>query len=98
MIDCLSRRRAAKSNAWVSMLSDGFSVSGGKVATAFYPMGFFEGGQSVSGSAQVLGDVEYRGQGLNKSSGTYYGFVDSSTGPAGDTNDVSPAGPYVWRQ
>lgn len=84
--------------AGLSVLINGFSVSGGKVATTFYPMGFFEGGQSVSGSAQVLGDVEYRGQGLNKSNGTYYGFVEAATASAGNTNDVSPAGPYVWRQ
>jgi len=83
--------------AGLTILSDSFTVSGGKVATTFYPLGFFESGQSVSGSAQVIGDVEYRGQGLSKSSGTYYGFVDSSTGPAGDTTDVSPAPPYTWR-
>jgi uncharacterized repeat protein (TIGR02543 family) len=83
--------------AGLTVLSDSFTVSGGTVATTFYPMGFFESGQSVSGTAQVIGDVEYRGQGLNKSSGAYYGFVDSSTAAAGNTTDVSPAPPYAWR-
>jgi hypothetical protein len=83
--------------AGLTILDNGFRVNGGTVATTFYPMGFFEGGQSVSGSVRLIGDVEYRGQGLDKSSGTYYGFVDSSTGPEGNTNDVSPAGPYIWR-
>ncbi len=81
----------------LSILSDSFSVSGGTVASTFYPLGFFESGQSVSGSAKLIGDIEYRGQGLNKSSGTYYGFVDSSTRPASNTTDVSPAPPYRWR-
>ena len=83
--------------AGLTVLSDSFTVSGGTVATTFYPMGFFESGQSVSGTAQVIGDVEYRGQGLNKSSGAYYGFVDSSTAAAGNTTDVSPVPPYAWR-
>jgi len=83
--------------AGLTILDRGFRVNGGTVATTFYPMGFFESNQSVSGSAQVLGDVEYRGDGLDKSSGTYFGFVDSGTRPANDIRDVSPAPPYVWR-
>jgi hypothetical protein len=81
----------------LSVLMNGFSVSGSaKVATTFYPLGFFEGGQAASGTASVIGDVEYRGQGLNKSSGTYYGFVDSSTASMSGS-DVTVAPPYAWR-
>ena len=78
-------------------MSNSFTVSGGTVATTFYLLGFFEAGQSVSGTAQLIGDVEYRGQGLSKSSGTFYGFVESSTAAASNTTDVSPAPPYAWR-
>ena len=53
--------------------------------------------QAASGSANLIGDLEYRGQGLNKSSGTYYGFVDSGTAAAGNTTDVTVAPPYAWR-
>jgi hypothetical protein len=82
----------------LSVLTNGFSVSGSaKAGATFYPLGFFEGGQSISGTAQLLGDVEYRGQGTNKSSGTYFGFVEPSTGAAGNTADVTVAGPYTWR-
>lgn len=82
----------------LSVLMNGFNVSGtAKAASTFYPLGFYEGGQGLSGSAQLIGDLEYRGQGLNKSSGTYYGFVDSSTSAASNTTDVSPAAPFTWR-
>jgi hypothetical protein len=82
----------------LSILTNGFSVSGSaKVAATFYPLGFFEGGQEASGSATLIGDLEYRGQGLNKSSGTYFGFVDSGTAAAGNTTDVTVAAPYAWR-
>jgi Family of unknown function (DUF6055) len=82
----------------LSVLSNGFTVTGSaKVATTFMPLGFFEGGQTASGTAQVIGDVEYRGQGLNKSSGTYYGFVDSTINGASNTTDVTTAAPYTWR-
>ena len=80
----------------LSVLTNGFNVSGGKAATTFYPLGFFEGSQGLSGSAQLVGDVEYRGSGLNKSSGTYYGFVDSSTASA-SSSDLTLPGPYTWR-
>jgi hypothetical protein len=73
-------------------------VSGSaRVASTFYPLGFYEGQQAVSGTAQLIGDLEYRGVGLNKSSGTYFGFVDSSTPAASNTTDVTLAPPYAWR-
>src|SRR6478609_1036086 len=82
----------------LSVLMNGFSVSGtSKAASTFYPLGFYEGGQALSGTAQLVGDIEYRGQGLNKSSGTYFGFVDSTVDGAASTTDVTAAPPYSWR-
>jgi hypothetical protein len=74
-----------------------FSVSGSaKAQTTFYPLGFFETGQAISGSASLVGDVEYRGQGYNRSSGTCSGFVDSQTCLAPGTEVTTPP-PYTWR-
>ncbi|WP_224362365.1 DUF6055 domain-containing protein [Hyalangium versicolor] len=82
----------------LSVLTNGFSVSGSaRVASTFYPLGFYEGQQAASGTVQLIGDIEYRGVGLNKSSGTYFGFVDSSTSPPSNTTDVTIAPPYTWR-
>ena len=50
-----------------------------KVRTTFYPLGFFESGQGLSGTASLLGDVEHRGQGSNRSSGAFSGFVDETS-------------------
>jgi hypothetical protein len=83
----------------LSILSNGFSVSGGQARASFYPLGFFEGNQGISGSTILYGDIEFRGQGYARSSGTCSGFVDSGTcipGGAG-VNDVTVAGPYSWR-
>ncbi len=78
-------------------LINSFSVSGSaQVQTTFYPVGFFESGQGLSGSARLYGDVEYRGVGLNKSSGSFSGFVDNAK--ASETiDDVTTAPPYAWR-
>ncbi|ATB36839.1 avirulence protein [Cystobacter fuscus] len=82
----------------LSVLTNGFGVSGSaRVASTFYPLGFYEGQQSASGTAQIFGDVEYRGVGLNKSSGSYSGFVDSSTPSLSNPTDVTIAPPYAWR-
>ena len=79
----------------LSILTNGFSVSGSaRAAATFYPLGFFERSQALSGSAALVGDVEYRGQGLNKTSGTYQGFVDATTAAA---NNVTVAPPYRFR-
>jgi hypothetical protein len=74
-----------------------FGVSGtAKAQTTFYPLGFFESGQAISGSTALVGDVEYRGQGYNRSSGTCSGFVDSATCLAPGT-EVTAAPPFTWR-
>ncbi|HEY0466083.1 MAG TPA: DUF6055 domain-containing protein, partial [Polyangiaceae bacterium] len=77
--------------------ANAFTVTGtAKVQTTFYPVGFFESGQGLSGTAALLGDVEYRGQGLNRSSGSFSGFVDDSTASA-TSNDITTPPPYTWR-
>jgi hypothetical protein len=74
-----------------------FAVSGSAIVqTTFYPPGFFETGQGLSGTARLFGDVEYRGAGLNRNSGSFYGFVDANTASA-TINDVTIAPPYAWR-
>jgi hypothetical protein len=67
-----------------------------KVQTTFYPLGFFESGQGLSATAALLGDVEYRGQGTNRSSGSFSGFVDDTTQSA-SMNDITTPPPYAWR-
>jgi hypothetical protein len=74
-----------------------FSISGSaKAQTTFYPLGFFESGQSISGSAWLFGDIEFRGTGFTEASGSFYGYVDNTI--ASETiNDVTVAPPYTWR-
>jgi hypothetical protein len=74
-----------------------FSVSGNaRVQATFYPPGFFEGGQGLSGTARLYGDVEYRGQGTNRNAGEFFGLVDAATASR-PINDVTLAPPYTWR-
>jgi hypothetical protein len=90
---------ATVSGGTVSALSilNRFTVSGSAtVETTFYPPGYFESGQGLSGTARLFGDVEYRGQGTNRSSGSFYGFVDNATQSA-NINDVTVKPPYTWR-
>jgi hypothetical protein len=76
----------------------GFNVSASATAkTTFYPLGFFESGQSLAGTAVLFGDVEYRGDGAARTSGSCSGFVDTATCLAVGA-DVTAAPPYVWRQ
>jgi hypothetical protein len=72
-----------------------FAMSSGTAMATFYPLGFFESGQGLSGGS-LIGDVEYRGQGLSRGSGTCSGFVDSAT-CTGPGTDNTPAPPYAWR-
>jgi hypothetical protein len=67
-----------------------------KIQTTFMPLGYFESGQSASGSAWLFGDVEFRGVGFSVSSGSYYGYVDNTI--ASETiNDITTPPPYAWR-
>ena len=77
--------------------ANSFNISGSATAqTTFYPLGFYESGQSISGSARLFGDVEFRGQGFTKATGSYSGFVDSTI--ASETiSDITAASPYAWR-
>lgn len=75
--------------------SNAFNMSSGTAKTTFYPLGFFESGQGLSGGS-LIGDVEYRGGSLNRNSGTCTGFVDNGT-CMGPGSDATPQGPYTWR-
>lgn len=76
---------------------NGFTVSGtATVRTTFYPMGFFEGNQSATGTANIYGDVEMRGDGTSRSSGNLTGFVDA-TSTLGSATDRNSKGPWTWR-
>jgi hypothetical protein len=78
--------------------ANGFNVGGSAtVKTTFMPLGFFESGQSLSGTASLIGDVEFRGVGFTESSGTFYGYVDNTITAATSTTDVTTPGPYTWR-
>jgi hypothetical protein len=70
-------------------------ATSGEIRTTFYPLGYFETGQRVSGSASLIGDVEYRGAGLNRSSGVCSGFVDATT--CVNAAEVTVQPPYSWR-
>jgi len=80
-----------------SSSANAFTVAGSaKVQTTFYPVGFFESGQGLSGTASLVGDVEYRGQGTNRSSGSFSGFVDDTSASA-SINEITTPPPYAWR-
>jgi hypothetical protein len=66
------------------------------VRTTFYPLGFFEANQGASGTLNLVGDVEYRGTGLNLSSGTRSGFVDPTSNVGSDT-DINKKTTLTWR-
>jgi hypothetical protein len=75
-----------------------FNVSGSaKVLTTFYPLGFFAAGQSASGNATLLGDVEFQGANASKTANTHYGFVDGASAGVASVSDVTVAPPYSWR-
>lgn len=77
--------------------ANAFAVSGTPtVRTSFYPLGYFEANQGISGTANVYGDVEYRGAGTNRSSGNLSGFIDPSS-TTGSATDVNRNGPWSWR-
>jgi len=74
-----------------------FNVAGSAtVRTTFYPLGFFEANQGASGTANIYGDVELRGDGTNRSSGNFSGYVDASS-TVGSATDKNSKGPWTWR-
>ncbi|AUX24377.1 sugar-binding protein [Sorangium cellulosum] len=74
----------------------GFDVTGSAlVQTTFYPLGWFGAGQSVSGTARLLGDVEFVAS--SKSSNTFYGFVPNDWDGAATVTEVTVAPPYAWQ-
>jgi hypothetical protein len=74
-----------------------FTVSGSaQVRTTFYPLGFFETGQGASGTLDLHGDVEYRGAGLNLSSGNRSGFVEAGS-TVGSATDINTKTTLTWR-
>ncbi|MEP7048932.1 MAG: DUF6055 domain-containing protein [Pseudomonadota bacterium] len=83
----------------LTVMSSGFTVSeGAKVSVAWpYSPGWFEKPQSVSGTAQLLGDIELRGANFSEMSGAYCGFVDNTIGSNCSGADVTTPAPYAWR-
>ena len=77
--------------------NNAFTVSGSaQVRTTFYPLGFFEANQGASGTLNLVGDVEYRGTGLNLSAGTQSGLVEQ-TSAAGSNTDINQKTTLTWR-
>lgn len=73
-----------------------FNVSGSaKVLGTFYPLGWFGNNQSVSGTATLIGDLEFVAN--NKTANTFYGFVANEWNGVTSSNDVTVAPPYIWR-
>ncbi len=83
----------------MTVMTSGLSVSGtAKVNVAWpYSPGWFEKPQTVSGTAQLLGDIEYRGANQGESSGSYCGFVDNTISSNCTGADVTTPAPYTWR-
>ena len=83
----------------LTVMSNSMTVSGSalvRVSWAYGP-GWFEKPQSVSGTAQLLGDIEYRGANMTESTGSYCGFVDDTISSNCTGQDVTTAPPYAWR-
>jgi hypothetical protein len=83
----------------LTVMRNGLTVSGMATVSLAWPYspGWFENPQSVSGTAQLLGDLEYRGSNLTETSGSYCGFVDNTVASNCTGADVTLAGPYTWR-
>ena len=82
----------------LSIVKTGMTVSGGTVSVAWpYAPGWFETPQSVSGTAQLLGDIEFRGANMTESSGSFCGFVDNTITSNCTGADVTWPPPYTWR-
>jgi hypothetical protein len=82
----------------LAILEKGFKVSdSARAQTVFYPLGFFEPNQEISGTAELYGDVEYRGAKANRTTAACSGFVDDSSKCPSAITDVTVAPPYHWR-
>ncbi len=83
----------------LTVMTSALSVGGtAKVNVAWpYSPGWFEKPQTVSGTAQLLGDIEYRGANQAESSGSYCGFVDNTISSNCTAADVTAPAPYAWR-
>jgi hypothetical protein len=92
----------------LSVIAGGLNVSGkAVVATVFQAPGTFERGQKISGTGQIVGDVELRGTNIDISKGVFYGMVDATavdaTSPSQGADRTAPVvevtapAPYVWR-
>ena len=83
----------------LTVMANSMTVSGSalvKVSWAYGP-GWFEKPQSVSGTAQLLGDIEYRGANMTESGGSYCGFVDNTISSNCTGQDITTPPPYAWR-
>lgn len=76
--------------------SANFNVSGdANIRTTFYPLGWFGNNQSASGSATILGDVEFVA--TEKSNNAFYGLVTNEWAGASSVEEVTTPPPYTWR-
>lgn len=78
----------------VGSANNAFDISAGEARTTFYPLGYFEPNQALSG-ATLVGDVEYRGASLSRNSGSCSGFVDDAT-CVSPGEGMTPRPPYDW--
>ncbi len=66
-----------------------------QVRSTFYPLGWFGSSQSATGTANLLGDLEYYS--TNKSMNTFYGLVDDNWNGVSSVTEVTVKPPYSWR-
>lgn len=66
-----------------------------KVLSTFYPLGWFGSNQSASGTATLIGDLEFIATG--KLANIFYGFVPDDWNGVTSATDVTLAPPYSWR-
>ena len=83
----------------LTILLSGVTVSGTARVELAWPYGpaWFEKPQSITGTAHMIGDLEYRGANATRSSGTYCGIVEDKDNDNCATADVTSAPPFVWR-
>ena len=72
-----------------------FNVSdSAKLLATFYPMGWFGGNLTASGTAIYKGDLEAYS---SKSNNIFYGLVDDNWAGVNQADEVTIAPPYQWR-